>query len=257
MILVYAGLLAVLLLGLGLVLNLVIGRVLYSNELSAFQTEARAVVGTSQKSWDALVRGQPADQCASAVSYQEGFQQAIADPLLRFPGIESVYLLDRRGVVLASADGSGVGQAGPNVTLLRSAQLIARARASQATGTGYLTDIAYTAQSGQAGVDLLAVRYPTTSFCVDSRGTEVGVIEVITSFPGRVPSSASCGCCCWDIYRGAAGGGSGRRPTDRATAQPTHPDDTRLAAYRQRRPQLSRWAARAHRRDRPARQLVR
>ena len=38
-------------------------------------------------------------------------------------------------------------------------------------------------QSGQAGVDLLAVRYPTTSFCVDSRGTEVGVIEVITSFP--------------------------------------------------------------------------
>ena len=183
LILVYAGLLAVLLLGLGLVLNLVIGRVLYSNELSAFQTEARAVVGTSQKSWDALVRGQPADQCASAVSYQEGFQQAIADPLLRFPGIESVYLLDRRGVVLASADGSGVGQAGPNVTLLRSAQLIARARGSQATGTGYLTDIAYTAQSGQAGVDLLAVRYPTTSFCVDSRGTEVGVIEVITSFP--------------------------------------------------------------------------
>jgi hypothetical protein len=57
-----------LLLALGLVLNLVIGRVLYSNELGAFQTEARAVVGTSQKQWDALVRGQPADQCASAVS---------------------------------------------------------------------------------------------------------------------------------------------------------------------------------------------
>ena len=44
LILVYAALLAVLLLGLGLVLNLIIGRVLYSNELGAFQTEARAVV---------------------------------------------------------------------------------------------------------------------------------------------------------------------------------------------------------------------
>ena len=61
LIFVYAGLLAVILLGLGLVLNLVIGRVLYSNELTAFQTEARAVVGTSQRAWDALVRGQPAD----------------------------------------------------------------------------------------------------------------------------------------------------------------------------------------------------
>ncbi|HEX5546677.1 MAG TPA: HAMP domain-containing sensor histidine kinase [Ktedonobacterales bacterium] len=183
LILVYAGLLAVILLGLGLVLNLVIGHVLYSNELTAFQTEARAVVGTSQQAWDALVRGQPADQCANAVSYQEGFQQAIADPLMRFPGIENVYLLDKRGIVVASSDGSGVGDLGPNVTRLRSAQLIARVRAAQNTGTGYLADVAYTAQSGQLGVDLLAVRYPTTSFCSDSRGTDVGIVEVITSFP--------------------------------------------------------------------------
>jgi signal transduction histidine kinase len=183
LILVYAGLLAVILLGLGLVLNLVIGRVLYSNELTAFQTEARAVVGTSQQAWDTLVRGQPADQCANAVSYQEGFQQAIADPLMRFPGIENVYLLDKRGVVVASSDGSGVGELGPNVTRLRSAQLIARVRSAQNTGTGYLADVAYTGQSGQLGVDLLAVRYPTTSFCSDSRGTDVGIVEVITSFP--------------------------------------------------------------------------
>jgi len=183
LILVYAGLLAVILLGLGLVLNLVIGRVLYSNELTAFQTEARAVVGTSQQAWDTLVRGQPADQCANAVSYQEGFQQAIADPLLRFPGIENVYLLDKRGVAVASSDGSGVGALGPNVTRLRSAQLIARVRSAQNTGTGYLADVAYTASSGQLGVDLLAVRYPTTSFCSDSRGTDVGIVEVITSFP--------------------------------------------------------------------------
>jgi signal transduction histidine kinase len=173
----------VILLGLGLVLNLVIGHVLYSNELTAFQTEARAVVGTSQQAWDALVRGQPADQCTNAVSYQEGFQQAIADPLMRFPGIENVYLLDKRGIVVASSDGSGVGDLGPNVTRLRSAQLIARVRAAQNTGTGYLADVAYTAQSGQLGVDLLAVRYPTTSFCSDSRGTDVGIVEVITSFP--------------------------------------------------------------------------
>ncbi len=183
LILVYAGLLAVILLGLGLVLNLVIGRVLYSNELTAFQTEARAVVGTSQQAWDTLVRGQPADQCANAVSYQEGFQQAIADPLLRFPGIENVYLLDKKGIVVASSDGSGVGALGPNVTRLRSAQLIARVRSAQNTGTGYLADVAYTAQSEQLGVDLLAVRYPTTSFCSDSRGTDVGIVEVITSFP--------------------------------------------------------------------------
>lgn len=183
LIFVYAGLLAVILLGLGLVLNLVIGRVLYSNELTAFQTEARAVVGTSQQDWDTLVRGQPADQCANAVSYQEGFQQAIADPMLRFPGIENVYLLDKRGIVVASSDGVGVGNLGPNVTRLRSAPLIARARAADNTGTGYLTDVAYTAESGQLGVDLLAVRYPTTSFCADSRGTDVGIVEVITSFP--------------------------------------------------------------------------
>ncbi|HEU4783403.1 MAG TPA: HAMP domain-containing sensor histidine kinase [Ktedonobacterales bacterium] len=183
LILVYAGLLAVILLGLGLVLNLVIGRVLYSNELTAFQTEARAVVGTSQQAWDTLVRGQPADQCANAVSYQEGFQQAIADPMMRFPGIENVYLLDKRGLVVASSDGSGMGDLGPNVTRLRSAQLIARVRSAQNTGTGYIADIAYTAQSGQLGVDLLAVRYPTTSFCADSRGTDVGIVEVITSFP--------------------------------------------------------------------------
>ena len=183
LILVYAGLLAVILLGLGLVLNLVIGRVLYSNELTAFQTEARAVVGTSQQAWDTLVRGQPADQCANAVSYQEGFQQAIADPMMRFPGIENVYLLDKRGIVVASSDGSGMGKLGPNVTRLRSAQLIARVRSAQNTGTGYLADVAYTAESGQLGVDLLAVRYPTTSFCADSRGTDVGIVEVITSFP--------------------------------------------------------------------------
>ena len=183
LILVYAGLLAVILLGLGLVLNLVIGRVLYSNELTAFQTEARAVVGTSQQAWDTLVRGQPADQCANAVSYQEGFQQAIADPMMRFPGIENVYLLDKRGIVVASSDGSGMGKLGPNVTRLRSAQLITRVRSAQNTGTGYLADVAYTAESGQLGVDLLAVRYPTTSFCADSRGTDVGIVEVITSFP--------------------------------------------------------------------------
>ena len=186
LIIAYAGLLAVLLLGLGLVLNLVIGRVLYSNELGAFQTEARAVVGTSQKQWDALVRGQPADQCASAVSYQEGFQQAIAGPLMRFPGIENVYLLDRKGAVLASADGTGIGATGPYVTRLRSAQLLAKARPAQNPGTGYIADIAYTAQAdrtGQLGVDLLAVRYPTTSFCADARGTEVVVVEVITTFP--------------------------------------------------------------------------
>ncbi|HKW23302.1 MAG TPA: hypothetical protein VJO13_18100, partial [Ktedonobacterales bacterium] len=183
LIFVYAGLLAVILLGLGLVLNLVIGRVLYSNELTAFQTEARAVVGTSQQAWDTLVRGQPADQCANAVSYQEGFQQAIADPMMRFPGIENVYLLDKRGVVVASSDGSGVGALGPNVTRLRSAQLIARVRSAQSTGAGYITDVAYTAESGQLGVDLLAVRYPTTSFCADARGTDVGIVEVITSFP--------------------------------------------------------------------------
>jgi two-component system, OmpR family, sensor kinase len=183
LILVYGGLLAVLLLGLGLVLNLVIGHVLYSNELSAFQTEARAVVATSQHSWDALVRGQPADQCSNAVSYQEGFQQAVANPLLRFPGIEGVYLLDRRGVVLASADGTGVGAAAPNVTRLRNAQLIARARTIKATGTGYITDSAYTTDGGKLGVDLLAVRYPTTSFCADARGGELGIVEVTTSFP--------------------------------------------------------------------------
>jgi two-component system OmpR family sensor kinase len=102
---------------------------------------------------------------------------------MRFPGIENVYLLDKRGVVVASSDGSGVGDLGPNVSRLRSAQLIARVRAAQSTGTGYLADVAYTAESGQLGIDLLAVRYPTTSFCSDARGTDVGIVEVITSFP--------------------------------------------------------------------------
>jgi two-component system, OmpR family, sensor kinase len=180
---VYAGLLAVLLLVLGLVLNAVIGRVLYTNELSAFQTEARAVVDTNQTSWDGLVRGQPADQCAGAVSYQEGFQQAIAGSLTRFAGIQSVYLLDRRGEVLASADGGGIGQNGPHAARVRVAQLLTRFGSAQQKSTGYLGDVAYTARNGQVGIDLLAVRYPTTSFCADPNGSELGVVEVITSFP--------------------------------------------------------------------------
>jgi signal transduction histidine kinase len=187
LILVYAALLAVLLLGLGLVLNLVIGHVLYTNELGAFQTESRAVVSANQNAMDALVRGQPATQCADAVSYQEAFQQAIAAPMMRFPGIENVYLLDRNAVVLASSDGSAVGATGPYVTRTRGAQLVADARASQQSGRGgYLADVTYMAPTtprGTLGVDLLLVRYPTTTFCADARGSALGIVEVVTSFP--------------------------------------------------------------------------
>lgn len=183
LIFVYAGLLAALLLVLGLVLNAIIGRVLYTNELSAFQTEARAVVAANQKSWDDLVRGQPTDQCAGAVSFQEGFQQAIAGPLTRFNGIQGVYLLDRRGTVLVSADGGGVGENGPQVARGHVAQLIARYGSARPGSTGYLGDVAYTARNGQSGIDLLAVRYPTTSFCTDPKQSGFGIVEVITSFP--------------------------------------------------------------------------
>ncbi len=181
----YGGLLAALLLILGVVLSLLISRVLYTNELSTFQNETRAIVSANQRSFDSLVAGQPLQQCTDALTYQQAFAQAIGTPLDSFAGVQSAYLLDKTGKVIAPTDGAAaVGQVAPYVEPVRVRALVAQFRVRPNETT--TTDAAYQMTQGvsqRVGVELLALRFRTNTFCDGTATTELGVVAVVTTFP--------------------------------------------------------------------------
>src|SRR5579859_2816107 len=88
--LAYAGALAALALVLGLVLNALVGNLLYREEFTTFQNESRVTINRQQHRFDVLVQGAatatPAqgDTCADAVSYQQAFAETIAAPLIAY-----------------------------------------------------------------------------------------------------------------------------------------------------------------------------
>ncbi len=183
--LTYAALLIVLLLALGLVLNLTISRTLYNGELDRVNTEAQAAITTRQHEFDLQVRGSLPD-CANARSYQQAFQDVIAQPLIvSHAGIQAVYLLDTNGVVLAPETDSAQ-TALPYVDASHIATLrqrifgrTVRAANVQAQPVAYMT----THAGQRMGIVLLPERFHTTSQCINANNTTVGVIAVITTFP--------------------------------------------------------------------------
>lgn len=184
--LTYAALLVVLLLTLGLVLNLTISRTLYSGELDRVNTEAQAAATTRQHEFDLQVRGRLPD-CADARSYQQAFQDAIAQPLtVSHAGIQAVYLLDTNGAVLAPETDS-TQPALPYVDAGHVATLRQRifGRAVLHAANLKAQPVAYiTTNAGQrTGVVLLPERFHTSSQCINANNTSIGIIAVITTFP--------------------------------------------------------------------------
>ncbi len=185
--LTYAGLFAVLLLVLGVALNGIISRVLYSEDLASVRTDATSTVDTSQRRFDLELNGtQPG--CVGAVSYQQAFQDAVATPLVRFhSGVSEVYLLDRLGGVLAPENGLvAVGEQGPYLHGATFAAVRRQALAASGGTGGVIASDAYQAATGsgqRVGVVLVAVRYRTASTCVDARNSAIGIVEVVTTFP--------------------------------------------------------------------------
>jgi two-component system OmpR family sensor kinase len=184
--LTYAALFAVLLVVLGLVLNGIIGRVLYAEDLQSFRTDMVDSVSTNHGHFDLAVTGtQPG--CVGAISYQQAFQDTVATPLSSRTGVSAVYLLDRLGNVLAPETGGvTVGDPGPYLQAATFTAVRRNALQPGATATsGVLGSGAYqmTNSLGQrVGVVLVAVRYHTASPCVNQRNAAVGIVEVVTDF---------------------------------------------------------------------------
>lgn len=187
-----AALVLVLLLCFSLVLNAATTRILYDNEFSVFQSEAKAAVATGQREFDAEVRGHAGTAgCAAAVPFQQAFTDAVQRPLIAsHVGVQAVYLLDAYGTVLTPVTNQApVGSPGPDLVNASMAQLRSQVRAvilsGTSGGTGYLTSVAYTtsARGQHIGVVLVADRFYTASHCVSTHNTQVGIVEVVTSFP--------------------------------------------------------------------------
>ena len=183
--LTYAALLVVLLLALGVVLNLTISRTLYSEELDRVMTEARAAVATRQHDFDLAVRGRLSD-CSDAKSYQQAFEESIAQPLIvSHAGIQAVYLLDTNGVVLAPETDTAqttlpYADAGHIATLRqRIFGRAARAANLKAQPVSYVT----TSAGQRTGVVLLPERFHTASQCISPTNTSIGMIAIVTTFP--------------------------------------------------------------------------
>lgn len=183
--LTYAALLIVLLLGLGVVLNLTISRTLYGGELDRISIEAQAAIATRQHEFDLDVRGRLSD-CSDAMSYQQAFQDVIAQPLIiSHAGVQAVYLLDTSGNVLAPETDPAQSalpyiDAGHVATLRQ--RIFGRALHAanlKAQPVSYIT----TSAGQRTGVVLLPERFQTASQCVDANNTAIGVIAVITTFP--------------------------------------------------------------------------
>jgi signal transduction histidine kinase len=189
--LVYAGILTLLVLGLGLALNVVVSRVLFNSELTSFATESRIIVARQQTRFQELIQGPtisgqstPAGVCPATESYQQAFNDGIEVPLQNQTDLQATYLLDNFGdVLVASGDSSvAVDQTAP---YLRAAPLTS-VRTQMASGAA-LTTIAVkyldTTPSGQQiGVVLMPMRFRTTSTCLRP-GTRpiVGMVEVVTN----------------------------------------------------------------------------
>jgi two-component system, OmpR family, sensor kinase len=192
----YIGTLAALVLVLGVALNLVIGRVLYAEELSSFQAQSRLTVARQLARLDALVQGRQisgasgdpsATRCTAQISYQQAFGEAIATPLAYQRGFHSSYLLDYAGNVLSAPDDAGASIGAPAPYLSAGQVQTLRARMSaRPNAAGVLGEVAYpvtTSGGARYGIVLLAERVRTASSCGGATGaTIVALIEVVTDF---------------------------------------------------------------------------
>lgn len=190
LILTFATLLGLTLVLLGVALNVLIARALYTTEFGFFQNESLAAVSASQSRFDTLTLGRNAT-CSDALPYETAFQQAIADPItVSHPGsIQGVYLLDGAGNVLAPLS----AQAGVSATRYlqpkRLASLATRASAAfdpsaTTTGSQQLANDGYFVNNRTTpyGVELIALRYYTTSRCATPRHAALGYVEIVTTF---------------------------------------------------------------------------
>jgi two-component system, OmpR family, sensor kinase len=188
----YALVLLVTLVGLGVALNVFISRTLYATEFDFFQSEAVAAVGASQARFDALTLGQ-SPSCADALSYEEAFRQAIAQPIIASHpgGIQGVYLLDGAGNVLAPlAEQSANNGVAPYLQMARLRALALKASsifngASNGGGSRQLASAGYmvTSRGATYGVELIALRYFTDSRCAAAPARPaLGYVEIVTSF---------------------------------------------------------------------------
>ena len=189
--LIYAGVLAVVLLVLGLVLNTAIGRVLYLEDAARLVDEATTAVTIGQRGYERALNGRGTD-CLGAVSYQQAFDQSFATQLKGHPAISAVYLLDRNGSVLAPEDAS-VPATSP-APYVRSSQLLAMdaliVRHPQ-SGVGPVPGAVmhYDTQDGsgnRVGVILIGERFRTVSTCASAgagaSATAEGIVEVVTTY---------------------------------------------------------------------------
>jgi signal transduction histidine kinase len=186
--LIYAGVLTLVLLLLGIVLNVAIGRALYVADSARLVDEATAVISTGQRDYQRAIDGRGAT-CSGAVSYQQAFDQSFVTQLQGHPAISAVYLLDRNGVVLAPEDAaSGVTKPAPyisNAQLLAINVLIARGRANATLGPipGAVTHYDTRDASGnRIGVILVGERYRTVSSCASTSNYTLGIVEVVTTY---------------------------------------------------------------------------
>lgn len=195
--LTYVAVLVVVLLILGVALNLVVGQVLYAEELTTFSRDARTAVGRQLTRLDALVNGSgtsgtsgagasQSGACAATTSYQQAFTDTIANPLSDRSDIQQVYLLNAIGTVLAPVDNPQVtvGQPGPYVREAQLAALVESANANRQASSAMLADTSYrlTARGRPLGVELIAVRYPAAATCAGGSASTVGIVEVVSNF---------------------------------------------------------------------------
>ncbi|MGO8949153.1 MAG: sensor histidine kinase [Ktedonobacterales bacterium] len=194
LLLIYVGTLLVLLVILGIVLDVVVGSVLYQEERARFTAQVLADATVNQRFFDQEVSGTGVD-CVGAISYQQAFEDTIAEPLTKgLPAITAVYLLDRNGSVLAPGNTSVTpGETPPYFDRADLAQIRSKIAVTrlQISGTGYLTSDYYEVEdsSGQRlGVMLVAIRYYTSSRCtaVAAGGAvtrnDIGIIQVVTNY---------------------------------------------------------------------------
>ena len=189
--LIYTGLLAALLVILGVTLTILISQVLYREDLSRLETESRTTLATLQTRFDKALNGIGAS-CLGAQSYQQAFANEVAAPFLAtHPSFSNVYLLDRYGHVLAPETGAtAIGDAGPYVTngalvKLRRASVAATSDATVAGETAYIVNQGI---GQKVGVVLIVDHFHTASTCVNPTNKAVGIVEVVTTFP-RVRAS--------------------------------------------------------------------
>ncbi len=186
----YALVLLVTLAGLGVALNVFISRTLYSTEFTFFQSEAVAAVAATQPRFDALTLGQ-LPTCADALSYEEAFRQAIAQPIVASHpgGIHGVYLLDGAGNVLAPLSAQTTSGVAPYLQKARLRALEVKASVlfnsvADTGGSRQLADTGYvvTNRAMPYGVELIALRYYTGSRCAPPSRAALGYVEIVTTF---------------------------------------------------------------------------